>query len=297
MTAEEYQEVNALKTGLLMVVLFALFMGLGRLIGGPSGLLVGFALALVMNFVAYWFSDKMALAVSGAQQVSESEAPGLYRVVADLARRASLPMPRVYVIPSMQPNAFATGRNPSNAAVAVTEGLLRMMSVDELEGVVAHELAHIRNRDILISSIAATIVGAISLVTQMLQFRALFGGGRDDDGESANPLAALLTAVVFGIAATLVQLAISRAREYEADRVGAQISGNPLALASALRRIEGAAERMPMAVSPAASHMYIINPLGGDSLRSLAALFRTHPLTEERVARLEAMAYGGAVRR
>ncbi|HSV72754.1 MAG TPA: zinc metalloprotease HtpX [Chthonomonadales bacterium] len=286
--------MNALKTGLLMTLLFALFMGLGRIVGGPDGLIVGFALALAMNFVAYWFSDRLALAMSRAREVSESEAPDLHRIVADLSQRAALPMPRVCVIPSMQPNAFATGRNPSNAAVAVTEGLMRMMSTQELEGVIAHELAHIRNRDILISSVTATIVGAISFVTQMLHFRAIFGGR--DSGGSANPLVALLAAVVFGIAATMVQLAISRSREYEADRIGAQISGDPLALASALRRIEGAAKRMPMQVNPATSHMYIVNPLGGDSLRSMAAMFRTHPRTEERVARLEALAHRGLMR-
>jgi heat shock protein HtpX len=287
--------MNALKTGLLMVALFALLMGLGSLFGGRNGLVIGFVFALGTNFFAYWFSDRVALSMSGAQEVDEAQAPQLYRMVERLAQRAGIPTPRLYVIPSAQPNAFATGRNPNHAAVAVTEGIMQLLSQEELEGVIAHELAHVRHRDILISSIAATIVGTISFVAQ---FGMMFGGMRDDREEGANPLVALLAAFAAMIAGTMIQLGISRAREYEADRGGAEICGNPLALASALRRIEAVAERMPMNVNPASAHMYIINPLGGDALQSLAALFRTHPLTEDRVARLEEMAYAsGGIRR
>jgi heat shock protein HtpX len=284
---------NTLKTTVLLAALFGLFILIGRWLGGVNGMIIGFLLAVAMNFFAYWYSDKMALAMSGAQPVSPAEAPGLYRMVSRLTQRANIPMPRLYVIPTMQPNAFATGRNPENAAVAVTAGLMEMLPPDELEGVIAHELAHIRNRDILTSSVAATVGGAISFLAQIAQFQAFFGGlgGHNDDEEgSVNPLGLLLGAIVAPIAATLIQLAISRTREYDADRGGAQISGNPLALANALRRIESIAERRPFPVNPAASHMYIINPLGGDVLRGLTALFRTHPLTEERVARLEALA-------
>jgi heat shock protein HtpX len=289
--------MNLLKTSLLIAPLFGLFMGLGSLLGGQNGLILGFGLALATNFFTYWFSDKMPLAMSGAQPVDERQAPGLYRLVARLAHNANLPMPRVYLIPGGQPNAFATGRNPKHAAVAVTEGLLRMLSTEELEGVVAHELAHIKNRDIVISSIAATMGGAISFVAQMLQFQSLFGANHhDEDDGGANPLSPriligqLAGIIIAPIAAFLIQMAISRTREYDADRRGAQICGNPMALARALRKIEYTSERMPMTVNPAASHMYIVNPLGGDALQSLAALFRTHPMTADRVARLEEMA-------
>lgn len=288
--------MNALKTGILMVALFALFMFVGSWVGGRNGMVIAFFLALAMNFFAYWFSDKIALMMGGAQEVSEAEAPQLYRTVGRLAVNAGLPMPRVYVIPSPQPNAFATGRDPNHSAVAVTQGLMQMLSQDELEGVIAHELAHIKHRDILISSIAATIAGAIGLIAQMLQFSAIFGGARDEDGEHVNPLAALIGAMLIGLVATLIQLAISRAREYEADRGGAEICGRPLSLANALRKIEYAAERMPMNVNPAASHMYIINPLGGDLLRGMMSLMRTHPETADRIQRLEQMAYHMGVR-
>ena len=284
--------VNTLKTGLLMAFLFALLMGLGRMIGGANGLVIGFAIALVMNFGAYWFSDRIALSMGGAVEVTPAEATDLYRTVQRLADRAGLPMPRLYIIPTDQPNAFATGRDPEHAAVAVTEGLLRMLPQAELEGVLAHELAHVKHRDILISSVAATIVGAIGFVAQMLQMQAFFGGMRHEDEEDgANPLFALIGAILISVVATLVQLAISRAREYDADRGGAAICGRPLALASALRHIEAAAERMPLNVNPASAHMYIIDPRGG-LMRSLAALMSTHPATDDRVARLEAMAGG-----
>lgn len=292
--------MNTLKTGILMAGLFGLFMVLGRVFGGTAGLLLGFAFALATNFFAYWFSDRVALSMSGAKAVDEAQAPGLYRMVRRLTQSAGLPMPSVHIIPSAQPNAFATGRDPNHAAVAVTEGLLRSLDEEELEGVLAHELAHVQHRDILISSIAATFAGAITLLVHVLQIGMLFGGlGRSgDDGEGTNPLAALAAIIFAPLAAMVIQLAISRSREYEADRGGAIMSGKPLALASALRRIEHAAEQRPMQVSPASSHMFIINPLGGDSVRSLAALFRTHPLTEERIARLQAMAHdmGGRAR-
>lgn len=283
--------MNALKTGILMGLLFALFMGVGAMFGGKNGLVLAFFLALATNFFAYWFSDKIALMMGGAQEVSEAEAPQLYRTVRRLAMNAGLPMPSLYIIPSPQPNAFATGRDPNHSAVAVTEGLLQMLSQDELEGVIAHELAHIKHRDILISSIAATIAGAIGFIAQMLQWGAIFGTARDEEGEHVNPLAAIFVAMFIGVAATLIQLAISRAREYEADRGGAEICGRPLSLANALRKIEYAAERMPMHVNPAASHMYIINPLGGDLLRGMMNLMRTHPDTADRIQRLEQMAY------
>ncbi|MCC6729515.1 MAG: zinc metalloprotease HtpX [Chthonomonadales bacterium] len=292
--------MNTLKTGILMAGLFGLFMVLGRVFGGTAGLLLGFAFALATNFFAYWFSDRVALSMSGAKAVDEAQAPGLYRMVRRLAQSAGLPMPSVHIIPSAQPNAFATGRDPNHAAVAVTEGLLRSLDEEELEGVLAHELAHVQHRDILISSIAATFAGAITLLVHVLQIGMLFGGlGRSgDDGEGTNPLAALAAIIFAPLAAMVIQLAISRSREYEADRGGAIMSGKPLALASALRRIEHAVEQRPMQVSPASSHMFIINPLGGDAVRSLAALFRTHPLTEERIARLQAMAHdiGGRAR-
>lgn len=283
---------NTLKVGLLMTALFALFMGLGALAGGKNGLIIGFVFALGTNFVSYWFSDKLALSMSGAQEVDEAQAPQLFRTVARLAQNAGLPIPRVYIIPSPQPNAFATGRDPNHSAVAVTEGILQVLSQEELEGVLAHELAHVQHRDILISSIAATIAGAIGLFAQMAQWGAIFGGySRDErDREGGNPFLVLIGAIVASMAATMIQLAISRNREFEADRGGAEISGKPLALASALHKIERVAERMPMQINPAAAHMYIVNPLGGDTLRSITALFRTHPPTEERITRLEEMA-------
>jgi heat shock protein HtpX len=282
--------MNTLKTGLLMVALFALFMGVGALFG-RNGLMIGFAFALATNFFAYWFSDKVALSMAGAREIDESQAPQLFQIVGGIARKAGLPMPRVYIIPTAQPNAFATGRDPNHAAVAVTEGILQALRPDELEGVLAHEMAHVKNRDILISSVAATIAGALGFFAQMAQWGAMFGGyGGSRDERNGNPLVALLGAIVASVAGTMIQLAISRSREFEADRVGAEICGRPLSLASALTRIERTAERMPMNVNPAASHMYIINPLGGDALQSVMTLFRTHPLTEKRVERLEEQA-------
>jgi heat shock protein HtpX len=276
------EQMNALKTTFLMALMTVLLVFLGNYIGGQNGAMLAFIVAAGMNFFSYWYSDKMVLAMYRAQQVSESEAPRLYSMVHRLATRASLPMPKVYIIPGATPNAFATGRNPQNAAVAVTEGIMNMLNERELEGVIGHELAHIRNRDILIGSVAATIAGAIN----MLYYIGFFFGGRDDE-EGGSPLASLLMMILAPIAAMLIQMAISRSREYAADRLGAEISGQPLALASALERLERGIELRPMDANPASAHMFIVNPLRG---KRFASLFSTHPSTEERVRRLRELA-------
>jgi len=276
---------NVLKTGLLLTALTLLLVWLGNLIGGQVGLVVALVFAALMNLGSYWFSDRLVIAMSGARPLSESEAPELYAMVRRLAQRAGLPMPRLYLVPEMQPNAFATGRDPQHGVVAVTQGLLQMMERPEVEGVIAHELAHIRNRDTLIMAIAATIAGAISALAHMFYYATLFFGHRDDRG--GNPLAALALVIVAPLAAMIIQLAISRAREYEADRVGAMIAGTPIGLANALRKLELAAERIPAEhAQPATAHMYIVNPLRGDGLM---ALFSTHPPVQERIRRLMAM--------
>ncbi len=276
---------NVLKTGLLLTALTLLLIWLGNLIGGQVGLIVALVFAALMNLGSYWFSDRLVIAMSGAQPLSESQAPELYAMVRRLAQRAGLPMPRLYLVPEMQPNAFATGRDPQHGVVAVTQGLLQMMERPEVEGVIAHELAHIRNRDTLIMAIAATIAGAISALAHMFYYASLFFGSRDDRG--GNPLAALVLVIVAPLAAMIIQLAISRAREYEADRVGAMIAGTPLGLANALRKLELAAERIPAEhAQPATAHMYIVNPLRGGGVM---ALFSTHPLVQERIRRLMAM--------
>lgn len=279
--------MNSLRTTMLMAALFGLFMLTGQALGGTSGMVTGFVFALITNMAAYWFSDKIALMSSGAQAVSEREFPQLHAIVARCARNAGIPKPSVHVIPVPQPNAFATGRGPGHAAVAVTEGLLQMLDEDEIEGVIAHEIAHVKNRDILISSIAATVAGAIS----MLQYLAWFGRGSDRD-EGPSPLGLLLVFIIAPIAAMLIQLAISRSREFGADEGAARITGRPLSLAAALQKIEYVAERSPREVNPAASQMYIINPMGGDLLKSVSGLFRTHPHTSDRIARLQALARG-----
>jgi heat shock protein HtpX len=285
---------NTFKTFILLAGLTALLMAIGNAIGGRNGLMLALVVAGIMNFVGYWFSDKIALSMSGAQPVSESEAPDLYRVVRELCRRAELPMPRLYVIPSSTPNAFATGRDPEHSAVAVTSGIVNILGRDELEGVISHELAHIKNRDILISSVAAVIAGAISQLAYMAQWAMIFGGmsrDRDEDSGSGGVLGGLAMMIVGPIAAMLIQMAISRSREYQADATGAQICGRPLSLANALLKLETANHRLPMDVNPAQAQMYIVNPL---TAGGLAHLFSTHPPMAERVKRLQEMSYRGA---
>jgi heat shock protein HtpX len=282
--------MNTLKTMVLMVTLTVMFVGFGALLGGRTGMTFALIIAFGMNFITYWFSDKIVLRMYGAKQVSEAEAPELYGIVRRLAHRAELPMPKVYIIDQDQPNAFATGRNPKNGAVAVTTGIMRILSREELEGVIGHELAHIKHRDILVSTIAAAIAGAISYLAQMAQWSMIFGGHRNDEGEGGNPIAAIVMMIVGPIAAMLVQMAISRSREYGADEGGARIAGDPLYLAGALQKLEIAAHRIPMDANPATSHMFIVNPLSGGGLMKL---FSTHPPVEERIARLKAMRFRG----
>ena len=252
---------------------------------GQQGMIIALLIALGLNFFAYWNSDKMALAMNGAREVSQGEAPELHAMVASLAGRAGLPKPKVYIIDNSTPNAFATGRNPEHAAVAVTTGIMRMLNQEELEGVLAHELGHIKNRDILIGSIAAVMAGAISYLATMAQWAMIFGGGRDDE-EGGNPLVAIVMMIVAPIAASLIQMAISRSREYIADATGAEICGRPKALASALNKLSNANRQHPMNINPASAQMYIVNPLKGGSI---ANLFSTHPPMEERIRRLLAM--------
>lgn len=278
--------MNTLKTMLLMVTLTLMLVAVGAVIGGKTGMTFALIFAFGINFITYWFSDKIVLKMYGAKEVTEREAPELYQMVRRLAQKAQLPMPRVYIIDQDQPNAFATGRNPSHGAVAVTTGIMRILSREELEGVIGHELAHIKNRDILVSTIAAAIAGAISYLAQMAQWAMIFGGGRDDEEGGSNPIAAIVMMIVGPIAALLVQMAISRAREYGADEGGAKIAGNPLYLASALNKLHMASQNIPMNANPATSHMFIVNPLSGGSL---LRLFSTHPPIESRIARLKAM--------
>ena len=282
--------MNNVKVFVLLAGLTALLVGLGGAVGGSTGMLVMAGVSVLLNFGMYWSSSTMVLRAYGARVVTEAEAPGLYRMVDRLRQRAGLPMPTVAVAPQAQPNAFATGRDPAHAVVCVTEGLLGAMGGEELEGVIAHELAHIKNRDMLLMTVAATMAGAISSVGQMLQWGAMFGGLRGDD-EDGSPVGALAMAIVAPIAAMLIQFAISRQREFKADRVGAEITGRPLGLARALRTLESGAHRIPMAVSPAMAPLAQVNPLafsGG----GVAKLFSTHPPTTERVAALERLAAG-----
>jgi len=280
---------NYLKTAVLMAGIVALFMAIGALIGGRQGMMIAFAIAIAMNFFSYWFSDSMVLKMYNAQEVDETSAPQFYNMMKDLAGRAGLPMPRVYLINEDSPNAFATGRNPEHAAVAATTGILRILSEREMRGVMSHELAHVKHRDILISTISATMAGAISMLANF----AMFFGGRDSEGRPANPIAGILVMFLAPLAASLIQMAISRAREYEADRGGAEICGDPQALASALEKIHRYAQGIPFAPAeahPETAQMMIMNPLSGGGLRSM---FSTHPATEERVARLMEMARTG----
>jgi heat shock protein HtpX len=287
--------MNILKTTLLMTVLTVLLVFVGGIIGGNNGMIFAFVFALVMNFGSYWFSDKIVLTMYRAKEITRDQNPTIFDIVQDLTMRANLPMPRIYMIQSEQPNAFATGRDPQHAAVAVTDGIMRLMPKEEIRGVIAHELAHVKHRDILISSIAATIAGAITMLANMAQWAMIFGGfgGRSSsDDERGNPIAMLVMIIVAPIAAMLVQMAISRSREFDADEGGAKISGDPMALAHALRRLESAKAEIPMKATPATAHMFIVNPLTGKSFKNM---FSTHPPIEERIARLEAMAQGKAI--
>lgn len=274
---------NAAKTALLLGALSGLLLAIGELLGGSQGLVVAFGFAGVMNFVSYWFSDKIVLRMYGAREVGPDHR--LSQVVNRLARQAGLPMPRVYVIPTLSPNAFATGRNARHAAVAATEGTLRLLDERELEGVIAHELAHVKHHDILISSVAATIAAAIMMVARMAQWAALFGGigGRSDDRQGTNPIGLLLTIIVAPLAAMLIQAAISRSREFAADAGGAAIAGSPYGLIDALRKIEGASKQLPLDANPATAHLFIVRPFSAGGVLSL---FSTHPPTEQRIQAL-----------
>lgn len=283
--------INTFKTTMLLSLLTILLVIMGGAVGGKGGMMFAFVMAVAMNFGSYWFSDKIVLRMYSAREVSEHEQPAFYGLVRRLAMQAGIPMPRVYIIPDDSPNAFATGRNPEHAAVAATEGILRILSSEELEGVMAHELAHVKNRDILISTVAATFAGAISMIGNMLQWGAMFGAGRGDDEEGGGLgglVGSLAMAILAPLAAMLIQMAISRSREYLADETGAGICGRPLALAGALRKLHNASQSIPLHdARPATAHMFIVNPLTGGGMM---ALFSTHPPMEERIARLEALA-------
>lgn len=281
---------NGLKTALLLGGLTGVLLALGYVLGGQAGLVAGFLLAAVMNLGGYWFSDRIAMRMAGAREVSDAEAPELHAVVAELSRRAGLPKPRVALIPSDAPNAFATGRNPENGLVGVTTGILGILDRRELAAVLSHELGHIRNRDILVGAVAATIAGAVTMIAQMGHFSMMFGGrGHDDDEGGGGFLGALLMLFLAPLAATIIQLAISRSREFGADDTGARVGGDPEALASALEKLDAYSRRIPLPVNPAAAHLFIVAPLTGVSLQKL---FSSHPPTAERVARLRGMASG-----
>lgn len=279
--------MNTIKVTLLMGALTILLVLLGNALFGQSGAVMFFLIAMAMNFFSYFYSDKVAIKMTRSYPVSQSEAPELYELVTNLSKRAGIPMPKLYVTPSEQPNAFATGRDPSHAAVAVTEGLMRILNRSEVEGVLAHELAHVKNRDVLIGTIAATLAGAITMMANAFQWGAILGMGRGEDDEGgAGLIGGLAMAILAPIAAAIVQMAISRSREYSADATGARIAGSPDGLANALLKLESAAQRIPMQANPASSHLFIVNPFSG---ASMAKLFSTHPSTQDRVARLKAM--------
>src|SRR5579884_1924537 len=280
--------MNTFKTAMLLAGLTGLFVAVGGVIGGRSGMVTAFILAMIMNFASYWFSDKIVLMAQGAQELQPSDAPELFRIVERLTARAGMPMPRIYVVPGDQPNAFATGRGPGHAAVAVTQSIMDLLTPAELEGVLGHELSHVKNRDVLISTVAATIAGGISFLVQIAQWGMILGGySRDDRQGGGNPIALLLSILLAPIAALIIQMAISRSREFEADASGARLSGKPLALASALQKIEAYAQTRPLPVNPSFAHLYIVNPF---RMEGLMNLFRSHPPTAERIARLQAMA-------
>ena len=274
---------NQLKTTLLLGSLTGLIVLIGRYFGGSSGMVIAFVFAVLMNFGSYWFSDKIVLKLYKSRQLSSQESPELYSLVSRLSQSASLPMPKIYLIPSEAPNAFATGRNSQHAVIAVTQGILRLLNSSELEGVLAHEIAHIKDRDILISSIAATLAGVIMMIASMARWAALFGGFGGSDDDDGGILGFVVLAFLAPLAALIIQLAISRSREYLADSTGARIAGNPLGLASALEKLDSASKKIPIKASPATAHLFIVNPLSGKSLMSL---FSTHPPTAERIARL-----------
>lgn len=277
---------NFVKTTLLLGLLTGLIVAIGSYLGGSQGIVIAFVFAAIMNFGAYWFSDKIVLRMYSAQPVEEHDAPELYGMVRHVVQQNNMPMPKIYIIASDAPNAFATGRNPSNAAVAVTQGILRILTREELEGVIAHELAHVRNRDTLTSTIAATLAGAIMMLADMLRWSAIFGGSSDDRDRGGGMLGLLAMTIFAPLAAMLIQMAISRSREFEADATGARMIHNPLALASALEKLEAANQRVPMPASPQTAHLFIVNPLSG---ASIGRLFSTHPPLEERISRLRSM--------
>ncbi|MFM9014345.1 MAG: zinc metalloprotease HtpX [Gemmatimonadota bacterium] len=283
---------NTFKTTVLLAAIGGLFVAVGSMLGGRGGATIGLLLGLAVVGGSYWFSDRLAIRAAGAVEVSEADAPELVATVRDLATRAGLPMPRVYVSPSPQPNAFATGRNPAHAAVAVTQGLLQQCPADEVRGVLAHELAHVKHRDILIGSVAAAVATAISFLANMALWAGMFGGGDDED--SPNPIVLLLTAILAPMAASVLQMALSRAREFEADRGGAEILGDPMPLARALRRLDATSAAIPMDISPQQATAYIVNPLSGRKVE-FGRLFMTHPPMDERIERLEAMRTAGTV--
>ena len=274
---------NTIRTTLLLGALTGLIMVIGRYLGGQQGMVIAFFLAVVMNFGSYWFSDKIVLKMYRARPVSQAEAPELHHMVAELAQQAQLPMPKVCIMPSASPNAFATGRNPDHAVVAVTEGILRLLDASELKGVLAHELAHIKHRDILIGSIAATLAGAIMMIASMARWAAIFGVGRSDDDDGGGMLGLIAMSILAPMAAVIIQMAISRSREYAADAAGASFAKSPAGLANALRKISSASKQRPMQAQPSTAHMFIMNPLSGKSLMSL---FSTHPPVEKRIQRL-----------
>ncbi|HEX2227143.1 MAG TPA: zinc metalloprotease HtpX [Candidatus Binatia bacterium] len=278
--------MNALKTTFLLTLLTILMIAVGGFLGGQGGMVLAFVFALVMNGVTYWFSDKIVLRMYGAQELRPEQAPDFYRIVRELATQAQLPMPKLYIIPQEAPNAFATGRSPHHAAVAVTQGILRLLDEAELRAVLAHELSHVRNRDMLVSTVAAVLAGAISMIANIAQWGMIFGG-RSSDERGGNLIVMLAMIIVAPIAALLIQMAISRRREYGADATGAQLSRDPLALASALQKLQRGSERIPMDANPATAHLFVVNPLTGGGLMKL---FSTHPPLEDRIRRLREMA-------
>ncbi len=282
--------MNGVRTALLFVVLTLLFIFVGYLVGGRSGVTIAFVMALVMNFVSYWFSDKIVLAMYRAKPITESENPRLYGIVRSVSQMAGIPMPKVYIIPSASPNAFATGRNPQHAAVAATGGIMDILDDNELAAVMAHELGHVRNRDTLVGAAAATIAGAISYIGFMARWMPFFGGGDNEDRRGGNIFVMLLIGILAPIAAAMVQMAISRQREYGADKSSAEMTHKSLSLASALRKLQNASQRVPLPANPATAHMFIVNPLTG---KDFSALFSTHPPMEKRIARLEEYARSG----